>query len=181
VIPPNPLPLGIAKSAATLLISFMGVYACPLASAQSNDASRKSMDFCEVADAMELAERVHLRDDRRIGVRLLTNRQEVEAGELMIARLVNFSADFVRSGAEFRIQRFDGIAWHADPSSPAGPWPRSAQRLKPDGVAGCYRYVAPEGQPAGRYRFLTSIDRITEQYSKRYYKAVEFFIREHSE
>lgn len=146
----------------------------------SNDAGASGIHasgFCQIDAANRLAATAGLPDDLRNGVRLLANKQKVKSGEAVIARLANLSDTIVLSGAEFKIQRYDGTEWRTDPSSPDGPWPRSARKLKPGGVAGCYRYVVPEGQPAGRYRFLTSISERTEQSSRNWAKVAEFIIQ----
>lgn len=127
--------------------------------------------FCQITGADKVAERAEMQGPA-IGIRLLANQQQVEAGEVVRARLANFSTNAVRSGAEFEIQRYVGLAWQTDPSSPDGPWPLRVRKLKPGEASGCYRYEVPEGQPAGRYRFLTTVS----QGSRRHSEVVEFRI-----
>jgi hypothetical protein len=159
-----------------VLVSVFTVY---VASPGEAGASRvQDSEFCLIDDANRLAVTAGLPDDLRNGVRLLTNHRSVESGEVVIARLANLSATTVVSGSEFEIQRRNGPEWETDLSSPDGPWPRSARKLEPGEVAGCYRYLVPDGQPAGEYRFLTSIAERTELSSRNWVKLAEFVVRE---
>lgn len=131
----------------------------------SAGASKMGVGFCEITSAQALAKRVR-NQDRGSGIQLLVNRREVEASDLVTARLANFTPFNVLSGAEFKIQRYGPSGWRIDASSPDGPWPRSAAKLKPGGAGGCYRYNVAEDQPPGRYRFLTKVNSGSQQFSE---------------
>lgn len=137
-------------------------------------AQAKQVDggFCQIRSANTLAERAGM-ERPRVGIQLLTNHRKIRAGESVVARLANFATKHFLSGAEFKIQRYLGTKWVTDPSSPDGPWPRRARKLKPDEVGGCYRYVVPAGQPAGQYRFLTRVSKGSRKDSE----AAKFSIR----
>ena len=139
-------------------------------------AAQGGAGFCQIDDPSKLAKRAGTQSPRD-GIQLLANHREVAGGEVISARLVNVSDAIVLYGAEFRIQRYRGGMWRIDPSSPDGPWPRSAKKLKPGETGACYRYIVPEGQPAGRYRFLTMVSRGSREYPQ----VAKFDVRGHSE
>jgi hypothetical protein len=151
--------LGIAWKILLLVVAVgLGLQMGLRSAVLSAHASQKGTSFCQIKDANELAKRAGLRGSR-VGIQMLTNQREAGAGEVVKARLVNFSTESVISKAEFKIQRYLGTKWVTDPSSPDGPWPRRGRKLKPGEVSSCYRYVVPAGQPAGRYRFLTMVSK----------------------
>jgi hypothetical protein len=138
-------------------------------------ARQLGVSFCQITDAHELAGRAG-QQSPGVGINLLASHWKIGTEEVVKARLANFSDATVRSGAEFEIQRHRKSGWQTDPSSPDGPWPRSARKVKPGEVGGCYRYVVPRGQPAGRYRFLTTIS----QGSRKNPEVAQFMIRGHA-
>lgn len=157
-------PLGTTWRIAVFLFVFaVGMQIDAWSSTHSAYARKMSAGFCQITDANQIAKRVGLQGPRA-GIHLLTNHRKVGTGEVVNARLVNFSDSIVLSGAEYKIQRYKETGWQTDPSSPDGPWPRSAKKLKPGKVSGCYRYVVPKGQPAGQYRFLTMISKGAREY-----------------
>jgi hypothetical protein len=133
----------------------------PLALGGSSDvdralASRSNEDFCEIAHAEDLVKRFGKRMPLA-GVKLVVDKEHVERGKLVQARLLNFTQRTVSYGAEFKIQRHNQAGWETDPSSPDGPWPRRRGVLRPGRAGGCYRFVVPPKQRAGDYRFFTRV------------------------
>jgi len=141
-------------------------------SAPSIFASPRHAKFCQIADADRLAE-IAQGQSPPMGVQMLTDHREVQQGEVVFARLANFTTRTFLSIAEFKIQRYGLAGWQTDSSSPDGPWPLSAAKLKPDGTKGCYRYFVPYDQPFGRYRFLTKVHTRSHQFPE----TAEFSIR----
>jgi hypothetical protein len=135
-------------------------------------AFQPSAGFCQITDADDLLERLGQRT-LATGVRLVVNEQQVEPGEVVKARLLNFTRDVVRSYSEFKIQWHGKEGWKTSPSSPDGPWPRRLGKLPPGDAGRCYRFSVPAEQGPGRYRFLTRVD--SGSVTKR--KAAEFFVR----
>lgn len=133
--------------------------------------------FCQISDAELLADRSHMQGPR-VGVQLLTNRQDAGPSEVITARLANFTARNFNSGAEFKIQRYGSTGWQTDASSPDGPWPRSAALLRAGKTRGCYRYVVDKDQPAGRYRFLTLVSTRSESRMHEVPEVAKFSIRD---
>lgn len=135
-------------------------------------ALQPSAGFCQIGDADDLLERIVQRVPAT-GVRLVVDEQRVEPGEVVRARLLNFTRGVVRSHSEFTVQRHREESWKTDPSSPDGPWPRRLGKLSPGGAGRCYRFSVPVEQDPGRYRFLKRV----EYGSVRKWRAVEFFVR----
>jgi hypothetical protein len=119
-------------------------------------ASQPGIGFCQIGEAGQVVKRAGFQG-QATGVRLVTNSAQVQAGEVVKARLVNFSAAAVLSGAEFQIQRYSREGWIADPNGPNGPWPRRGEKLKPGRASHCYRFSLPQDQTSGRYRFVTRV------------------------
>lgn len=119
-------------------------------------ARQHQIGFCQITQAGQVAKRAGFQG-QEIGVRLVTNLAQVQAGEVVKARLVNFAATAAISGAEFEIQRHSREGWMADPNGPRGPWPRRGVRLKPGRASHCYRFSLPEAQAPGHYRFVTRV------------------------
>lgn len=142
--------------------------------------SRKlNAEFCEITDAQLLADRAQMQGPR-VGVQLLTNRRDVGPGEVITARLANFTLKSFLSGAEFKIQRYGSSGWQTDPSSPDGPWPRRGVKLRAGKTSGCFLYFVEKDQPAGRYRFLTMVNTLSETKTQRVPEAAKFVIQSHS-
>lgn len=139
-------------------------------------ADQSEAKFCQITDAQLLADKSHLRGPR-VGVQLLANRKSVGAGEVISARLANFTAKNFISGAEFKVQRYGSSGWETDASSPDGPWPRSAAVLRAGKTRGCYRYFVADDQPGGRYRFLTIVNVRSEDRNRKFPEVAKFSIR----
>ncbi|HEU4739953.1 MAG TPA: hypothetical protein VFS54_12860 [Solirubrobacterales bacterium] len=142
----------------------------------SVQAGQSEAKFCQITDAQLLADRSHLRGPR-VGVQLLANRKSVGAGEVIYARLANFTAKNFISGAEFKVQRYGSSGWETDASSPDGPWPRSAAVLRAGKTRGCYRYSVANDQIGGRYRFLTVLNARSETRIQKFPEVAKFSIR----
>ena len=117
--------------------------------------------FCRVHTAAEAArEQVgHSSALRlRLGkIVLLASRREAGPGEVVYARLANFGSHRATYGLEFAIERRGGEGWKVDTSSPKGPWPRVQGILKAGSAGRCYRFLVPNEQTGGMYRFVTHV------------------------
>lgn len=89
------------------------------------------------------------------GVALLVDESRVPAGAFVYARLANFRATPATYGHAFSIYRRTRDGWQRDPSTPAGPWPKSRGRLAPETAGKCYIFRVPVKQQAGRYQIST--------------------------
>lgn len=91
------------------------------------------------------------------GLRLAVSREGIQPGELVYARLLNFSDTTFGYGREFRIERYGSSGWTLDPSSPDGPFVRSLRKLPAENAGRCYGFRVPLAQANGRYRFSTKV------------------------
>jgi hypothetical protein len=122
--------------------------------------------FCTPSGASDLVERFGETPPAR-GIKLAVSKEEVKAGEVVKARLLNFDEEKSGTyGAEFKIQRFGSTGWETDPSSPAGPWLRYLGKLQPGEAGRCYTFSVPAEQDSGRYRFSTKIRISAKQLGK---------------
>jgi hypothetical protein len=115
--------------------------------------------FCEVSTAgAVLAASSRWRDKQPPGgVVLLTNRARVAPGELIYARLANFSQLRNGYGGGASIQRKTASGWVHDPAAPEGFYPAVLRRLDPGAAGYCYPFEVPVDHPSGQYRFVTDV------------------------
>lgn len=137
----------------------------PAAEPSGTAAKVQPGPFCELSSASEVLKRVGESPPAR-GIKLVVNKEEVEPGGVVKARLLNFDEEVGTYGAEFKIERYGSTGWETDPSSPAGPWPRYLGKLRSGGGGRCYSFSVPADQNRGRYRFATKVRIVSNQLGK---------------
>lgn len=88
---------------------------------------------------------------------LLLNRESVQAGDRVYARIANFSHVQVIYGSEFKIERYVQAKWTIDPASPRRHWLRTLRKLTAGKAGRCYEFTVPASHGPSMLRFSTRI------------------------
>lgn len=89
--------------------------------------------------------------------RLALNARTFQAGELLLARVENFSRSPISYGVPYSIDRLQGGAWDKAPESPDGPWIMPLYGAKSGGTGPCLPFQIPDEMEPGRYRVVKPI------------------------
>jgi hypothetical protein len=89
--------------------------------------------------------------------RLALNASVFHPGELLLARVENFSRNPVSYGVPYSIERLQGGVWEKAPESPDGPWIMPLYRGQTGSTGPCLYFRIPDTTEPGRYRMVKFI------------------------
>jgi hypothetical protein len=88
--------------------------------------------------------------------RVVLNATTLQPGDLLLARVENFSRTDISYGVPYVIERWNGTEWERAPETPNA-WVRPLYRSRPGTTGPCLPFRAPQEMASGSYRFVKPV------------------------